>query len=116
MKEVNMGALMQLKGARHRLTAQQYRTLRGQVLAGDADGAMRGLRKLLLLQSSNAIKKITEYCKLFHVKHFSGGIYMFLTKEQCRRRLLKKIIFCIKAAAFEFAVMGYFALLYAIVN
>ena len=48
--------LIQLKGARHRLTVQQYRTLRGQVLAGDADGAMRGLRKILLLEGANAIK------------------------------------------------------------
>ena len=57
MKEINVGALIRLKGARPRLTAQQYRTLRGQVLAGDPDGAMRGLRKLLLQQGSNAIKK-----------------------------------------------------------
>lgn len=51
-----MGAMIRLKGARHRLTAQQYRTLRGQVLAGDPDGAMRGLCKLLLLQGTNAVK------------------------------------------------------------
>ena len=57
MKEINVGALIRIKGARHHLTNQQYRTLRGQVLAGDPDGAMRGLRKLLLLQGSNAIKK-----------------------------------------------------------
>ena len=56
MRDINVGALLRLKGARHRLTAQQYRTLRGQVLAGDPDGAMRGLRKLLLLEGSNAIK------------------------------------------------------------
>lgn len=56
MKEVNVGALIRLKGARHRLTPQQYRTLRDQVLAGDPDGAMRGLCKLLLLEGSNAIK------------------------------------------------------------
>lgn len=56
MKEINVGAMIRLKGARHRLTAQQYRTLRGQILAGDPDGAMRGLRKLLLLEGSNAIK------------------------------------------------------------
>ena len=57
MREVNVKALIQVKGARHRLTTQQYRTLRGQVLAGDPDGAMRGLRKIMLLQGSNAIKK-----------------------------------------------------------
>lgn len=56
MNEVNVGALIRLKGARPHLTAQQYRTLRSQVLAGDPDGAMRGLRKLLLLQGTNAVK------------------------------------------------------------
>ena len=57
MRGIDTKALIQVKGARHRLTAQQYRTLRGQVLAGDPDGAMRGLRKILLLQGSNAINK-----------------------------------------------------------
>lgn len=56
MKEVDTNALIMLKGARPRLTAQQYRTLRGQVLAGDSVGAMKGLRKLLLLEGSNAVK------------------------------------------------------------
>lgn len=57
MNEVDVKALIQVKGARHRLTTQQYRTLRGQILAGDPDGAMKGLRKLLLLQGSNAVKR-----------------------------------------------------------
>lgn len=56
MKEVNVGALIRLKNNRHLLTAHQYSTLRGQVLAGDPDGAMNGLRKILLLQGSNAVK------------------------------------------------------------
>ena len=56
MREINVGALIRLKGARPHLSTQQYRTLRGQVLAGDPDGAMRGLRKLLLMQGSNAVK------------------------------------------------------------
>lgn len=47
MKEINTNALLALKAYRHRLTPQQYRTLRGQVLAGDGGGALRGLRKLL---------------------------------------------------------------------
>ena len=29
------------------ITAQQYRTIRGQALAGDVDGAARGLSRLL---------------------------------------------------------------------
>jgi hypothetical protein len=29
LQEINVGALVRLKGARHRLSRQQYRTLRG---------------------------------------------------------------------------------------
>lgn len=57
MQEVNVGALIRLKHNRHLLSLRQYRTLRGQILAGDPDGAMRGLRKLLLLQGTNAVKR-----------------------------------------------------------
>jgi len=39
--------LRKLKAARQMLTVQQYRTLKGQVLAGDVAGAERGLIKLL---------------------------------------------------------------------
>ena len=56
MQKIDYKALIQIKGARAHLTAQEYRTLRGQVLAGDSEGAMKGLRKLLLLGGSNAIK------------------------------------------------------------
>lgn len=56
MREVNVGAMIRLKNARHLLTPQQFRTLRGQVLAGDPAGAMKGLQKLILLQGSNAVK------------------------------------------------------------
>ena len=41
-------AFAQLKVMRHKLTPQQYRTLKGQILAGDSDGAMRGLVTILL--------------------------------------------------------------------
>lgn len=57
MKPIDTRALIQIKACRDRLTVQQYRTLRGQVLAGDGDAALRGLRKLLLLGQSNATKK-----------------------------------------------------------
>jgi hypothetical protein len=40
-------ALAELKANRGQLTRQQLLTLRGQVLAGDPDGALRGLRKIL---------------------------------------------------------------------
>lgn len=46
--QINYKALIQIKACRDRLTPQQYRTLKGQVLAGDADGALKGLRSLLL--------------------------------------------------------------------
>lgn len=44
---IDTGALMLLRNTKHRLTKQQFRTLRGQILAGDPDGAMKGLRNLL---------------------------------------------------------------------
>lgn len=44
---INKAALFELNRARGRLTKQQYKTLRGQILAGDHTGALRGLRKLL---------------------------------------------------------------------
>lgn len=47
VNQIDYKALIQLKATRDRLTTQQYKTLRGQVLAGDADGALKGLRKLL---------------------------------------------------------------------
>lgn len=39
-------ALRVLRNHRHLLTKQQTLTLRGQVLAGDIAGAMRGLEKI----------------------------------------------------------------------
>lgn len=36
-----------LECQRDRLTRQQLRTLKGQIFAGDADGAMRGLKRIL---------------------------------------------------------------------
>lgn len=45
-EEIN-NALSLLKIYRVRLTDQQYKTLRGQALAGDPEGAIKGLKKLL---------------------------------------------------------------------
>ena len=39
-------ALGRLLAAKQSLTRQQYKTLKGQILAGNAEGAMRGLAKL----------------------------------------------------------------------
>ena len=45
---IDYKAIIQIKACRNRLTPQQYRTIRGQVLAGDSTGALKGLRKILL--------------------------------------------------------------------
>ena len=47
MQKIDVKALIQLKATKDRLSKQQYKTLRGQVLAGDPDGAMKGLRKII---------------------------------------------------------------------
>ena len=44
---INFYALAQIKACKNRLTAQQYNTLRGQILVGDSDGALRGLKRIL---------------------------------------------------------------------
>lgn len=44
---IDTGALMLLRNTKHRLTKQQYKTIRGQILAGDPDGAIKGLRNVL---------------------------------------------------------------------
>ena len=48
MQRIDMKAMMQLQACKHRLPRQAFKTLRGQILAGDSDGAMRGLRKVLM--------------------------------------------------------------------
>ena len=40
-------ALARLDACNGHLTPQQYKTLRGQILAGDAVGALAGLQRLL---------------------------------------------------------------------
>ena len=45
---IDYKALNLIKACRDRLKPQQYKTLKGQVLAGDPDGALRGLRAILL--------------------------------------------------------------------
>jgi hypothetical protein len=48
VQKFDVRAAINLKACRDRLSKQQYKTLKGQILAGDSDGAMKGLRKLLL--------------------------------------------------------------------
>ena len=51
MVEIDVNAMMFLKAYRKQLTTQQFKTLRGQVLAGDVVGAMKGLKKILEIKS-----------------------------------------------------------------
>lgn len=44
---INVQALKELKRARPYLTPQQYRTIKGQILAGSHVAAMKGLQNLL---------------------------------------------------------------------
>lgn len=55
MAIVDNKAMGRLLSYRAQLTRQQFKTLRGQVHAGDAEGAMKGLNKILLYKSTNAI-------------------------------------------------------------
>lgn len=52
MIEIDANALMFLKAYRPQLSQQQYKTLRGQVLAGDSKGAMKGLKKIMERKSN----------------------------------------------------------------
>lgn len=36
-----------LKKYKHKLTKQQYRTFKGQILSGDTDGFIKGLKKII---------------------------------------------------------------------
>lgn len=49
VKQIDYRAMIQLKACyqERRLTRQQYRTLRGQVLAGEGEAALKGLRTIL---------------------------------------------------------------------
>ena len=49
-------ALTFLQACSHRLTPQQYKTLRGQILAGDTEGAMKGLLRLLTDKSKKEVR------------------------------------------------------------
>ena len=58
MADVNTKyALGYLLNHKRRLSRQQYKTIKGQILAGDPDGALRGLQRILIVAGSNAIKK-----------------------------------------------------------
>ena len=43
---IDLRALRTIEHYKNMLTRQQFKTLRGQVLAGDSEGAMRGLERI----------------------------------------------------------------------
>lgn len=47
LKKSDVDVLILLKANSDRLTAQQYRTLKGQVLAGNSKASLKGLHKLM---------------------------------------------------------------------
>lgn len=47
VNHTSAGAFILLDRARKCLTPQQYKTLRGQILAGNAEGALRGLDRIM---------------------------------------------------------------------
>lgn len=49
---INIRAMKELKRARPYLTPQQYRTIKGQILAGSHVAALRGLQNLLQRRGS----------------------------------------------------------------
>ena len=53
MGAVDNKALGRLLANKSKLTRQQYKTLKGQILAVDVEGAMRGLEKLANLKAVN---------------------------------------------------------------
>ena len=51
-------ALVLLMDAKPLLSRQQYKTLRGQILAGDPNGAIKGLGKILRRRNNSTIDLI----------------------------------------------------------
>lgn len=48
-------SFIKLKKHKNILTKQQYKTIKGQILVGDTNGAMKGLNKLLNRKSDNGL-------------------------------------------------------------
>ena len=53
-------AMARLKRYKHRLRPQQYKTIRGQILEGDIDGALRGIQKLLTKRKAESHEHTTR--------------------------------------------------------
>ena len=46
-ENINIGALIELDKRKHLFTQQQYKTFKGQILAGNAAGALKGINRLI---------------------------------------------------------------------
>ena len=57
-KKVDNKALGRLLAAKRMLTRQQYKTIKGQILAGNAEAAMKGLAKLTTQETPKQPKKL----------------------------------------------------------
>lgn len=57
INKIDYRALVRIMACRNRLTGRQYRILREQALTGDGEGALAGLREILLWEGTNAVKK-----------------------------------------------------------
>lgn len=55
MRQINKTALFQLKALGGCITPQEYKTIKGQILAGDDKGALKGLKKILRRSKRNEI-------------------------------------------------------------
>lgn len=55
MQLIQTVSMKKLKKHKQLLSPQAYRTLKGQILSGDAEGAMKGMRKLIDEQKERAI-------------------------------------------------------------
>ena len=47
MENIDYRAYIRLQACRNKLTRQQYKTLRGQVMNGEGKAALKGLKKIL---------------------------------------------------------------------
>lgn len=61
--DIDTGALLLLKNTKHRLTKQQYKTIRGQIYAGDPEGAVKGLRNILQRRAERMSKGEKKECE-----------------------------------------------------
>lgn len=67
--------LEQLKDYRHLINKQQLKTLRGQALAGDVEGARKGLQKILSRKMSKRDMFINAHRGARYMKYMKAADY-----------------------------------------